>query len=407
MAASGCKQISSWAAAITKGESFINIALGSWNETDGLTGERRGGSSIAEDQNGNPQRYSFSGDIASLAGPNSDGTTQSHFMGTDNPNIVIGFDSTGSHNVGLDNPLYPSDEENHSGATYHVGVGSGPQDAGQQTDHTYTGFAAGFAQQPGGGTPGFLYNTSANGLTVALKADDNTMTASMKLGDGLLQNPKYDFEFGGAGRSAFNDDNTFAAIEAPSGSSVSGKYLDSQFPFIHSFNDDAPDVQGYFVSADAIKANQVLFGSNEAGTPVHQAFCTDCAFLKWGAWGARTQYDLNGQPITNDVHLGWWIAGDVANKDQIPTTGSATYKGDAIGTVASNGKQYVATGDMNMNWSFRNRLGILAISNFDNKSFSGNMAAPGKAVQFSGIVAGSNVIGTAHGAFVGPTVLPG
>ena len=122
-----------------------------------------------------------------------------------------------------------------------------------------------------------------------------------------------------------------------------------------------------------------------------------------GKWGAPHPIDVNGEPITNDVHprlVG--SAGDVANKDQIPTTGSATYKGDAIGTVASNGKQYVATGDMNMNWSFQKRLGILAISNFDNKSFSGNMAAPGK-VQFSGIVAGSNVIGTATGAFVGPS----
>ena len=85
------------------GESFINIALGQWNETDGLTGARRGGSSVAGE---NPQDYSFSGDIARLAGPDSEGALP-HIMGTENPNIVIGFDSTGTHNVGRDNPLNP------------------------------------------------------------------------------------------------------------------------------------------------------------------------------------------------------------------------------------------------------------------------------------------------------------
>ena len=49
-------------------------------------------------------------------------------MGTDNPNIVVGINSTGTHNIGRDAPLDPNSTpiENQVGATYHVGVGGDP-----------------------------------------------------------------------------------------------------------------------------------------------------------------------------------------------------------------------------------------------------------------------------------------
>jgi hypothetical protein len=55
---------------------------------------------------------------------------------------------------------------------------------------------------------------SANDLTLILDAQTNSLTASMQLGDGILQNPKYNLEFGGERRSAFIDNNTFAVIDA-------------------------------------------------------------------------------------------------------------------------------------------------------------------------------------------------
>ncbi len=91
-----------------KGTSFINIALGEWDPEGGITGARRGGSIVLGPNDSASQTYSFSGDIASLAGPDSDGTL-SHFMGSDNPNIVIGADSTGSHDIFRDTPLNPTD----------------------------------------------------------------------------------------------------------------------------------------------------------------------------------------------------------------------------------------------------------------------------------------------------------
>jgi hypothetical protein len=156
------------------------------------------------------------------------------------------------------------------------------------------------------------------------------------------------------------------------------------------------------VSSDAIKADAVLFGTNpDTGAPNKHAFCNDCAFMKWGAWGARVDYQQqNGQVATADVPLGWWIAGDVVAKKDLPTTGKAWYAGDAIGNVVNNGTQYTATGNMNMCWNFGKRSGQLTISNFDNRSFSGTMFAPGQ-VAFSGGLAGSGLAGAANGSFVG------
>ena len=97
--------------------------------------------------------------------------------------------------------------------------------------------------------------------------------------------------------------------------------------------------------------------------------------------------DHNGQTATADVPLGWWIAGNVVPasempapvKRHMPVTQSATYN--------NSGKQYTATGDMSMGWDFGKRLGLLKISNFDNKTFSGMMIAPGQVATFSGPLA--------------------
>ncbi len=409
----------------SKRETFINIALGEWDPTTGLTGERRGGSMVAYDLTGaaNPQTYSFTGDIASLAGPDSTGAL-SHFMGApgSNPNLVIGFDSTGTHNIGRDAPLNPVNPsvENQSGATYHIGVGGAPiAEPLAQTTATFKGYAAGLAQQRGSSNVATLVNLSPNDVSISLDAETNTMTASLNLGDGLLQNPKYNLKFGGEERSAFIDDKIFAAIEAESGSSVSEKYLETRrgpfgIPIIQlkTYVDNDPDVQSYMVSADAINANAVLFPiepsdseNPEAPAPVQKrAFCQSCDFMKWGAWGTRvTSNDHSNQATTKDVQLGWWIGGKVVSSSDMPIQGGATYKGDAIGTVATNGQQYTATGDMDMSWDFRKRSGLLSISDFDGKDFSGLMLAPGKA-QFAGVLTGSDhLIGAANGSFVGST----
>ena len=112
--------------------------------------------------------------------------------------------------------------------------------------------------------------------------------------------------------------------------------------------------------------------------------------------------DHTGHATTSDVELGWWIAGNVVSSSDMPKTGSATYMGDAIGNVVTSGKQYTATGDMNMKWYFADRTGLLRINNFDNRSFSAIVGADKSTPQqFNGVLAGSGLVGQANGAFVG------
>ncbi len=405
-----------------QGSSFINVALGEWDPQTGMTGFRRGGSIVlGPNEYSSTQTYSFSGDIASLAGPDANGNL-SYFMGSDNPNIVIGADSTGTHNIFRDTPLDPTEGdsgvEQQSSATYHVGIGQGPTTSPiPQTSGTFTGYAAGFAQHPDSSRPDFVANFSPSDVTLSFDAATNTMEGSFKLKDiqpnglGLIltllnKTPQFNLGFGGPGRSAFIDNNTFAAIEKSNGSTAD-EIVRSGFLGLNTttYSHEA-SVEGFVVSADAIQANEILFSGQTAqtdhGLVQKRAFCQSCDFIKWGAWGARIDYQQhNGQTATADVPLGWWIAGNVVTANDMPTTGKASYAGDAIGNVVNGGRQYTATGNMNMDWNFGKRSGLLTISQFDNnRSFSGLMVAPGK-VAFSGPLAGSGLVGAANGAFVG------
>ena len=280
-------------------ESFINIALGEWDPATGVTGVRRGGSSVAHAPDGTAiaQNYSFSGDIASLAGPDSNGTL-AHFMGTGTPNLVIGFDSTGTHNIGRDTPLNAisgnNTVESQSGATYHIGVGLAPPvpAVSQQINGQLLGYAAGFAQQPGAGAPAFLGNPRRTTSPFPSTAWPDPLTAFLHLGDGLLQNPRYNLEFGGAGRSAYIDDKIFAAIEAASGSSVAEKYLSSQsgvatnnlaanqgqFVQIKTHVDASPTSAATWSAPTQSMQTRCSSGPMLTGTPTKQAFCTDSRF---------------------------------------------------------------------------------------------------------------------------------
>jgi len=445
----------------SNGQSFVNVALGEWSPEDGLTGERRGGSDTNRDN------YSFSGDIASLAGPDG-----GHFLGADdeNPNAVLTLGGAGTENPRRDTPLnnrlFPGDgldglntqsvqggqDQNnlpgpqidpHSGSTYHIATGTETLEEGvEATSGEFSGYAAGFSQRAGTGDVRSLVNKSPHEVTLNLDAPTNTMTASINVGGAnLLQNPKYSFQFGGEGNSALINDDIFAAFEKPGASQIvetttewrtetvtktfgKGKWWEYTVTYErpklvdvdHSYT---PETEGYLVSADAIGANEVLFeGQTVEGPdgPVQkQAFCQDCDYIKWGAWGTRSSYeDYEGRPVTEDTHLGWWIAGDdvpATDIDKLEALGAtARYSGDAIGTVAKlrDGiwNQSVATGDFDVTWKFAKRRGDFTISNFDGKTFGGRLRNPAgtstfatKATDLRNIKNG--IVTQANGKFVG------
>jgi len=186
--------------------------------------------------------------------------------------------------------------------------------------------------------------------------------------------------------SYISEDGGLLAVSPPDGVTI-----------LNDEDDEATPGEGPTVFA---LASSEFFGQGENQNE-RPDFCSDCDFLKWGVVVGEAHFvDSSGGPgggsSQRDVTLlGWWVAGDIPAVGDLPFRGSATYSGDAIGTVwtdlyydpnsgtANSGYTYTATGDMDMTWDFGQRSGNLTISHFDEDhfqgglTFSGKMCAPG------------------------------
>jgi len=97
-----------------------------------------------------------------------------------------------------------------------------------------------------------------------------------------------------------------------------------------------------------------------------------------------------------------WVNGDLTTRAQLDglesTGATATYRGDAVGTVNHGGDIYTATGDLKMVWDFGQRSGWIGIKNFDdnNEAVNGGhgIDVGGHVISFDGQSAFG---GTLHG----------
>lgn len=416
-------------------QSFVNVALGGIDPaTGGLIGARRGGAHVDFYQEfygncGNclsyydgygyqgtltRESFAFTGDIATLAGPDG-----SHFMGSDNPNIVIGFDTTGTHNIGRDIPLDPdpSSVEDQSGSTHHIGVGVGtlpPQ--GQTLSGEYKGYAAGMVQSevPQSNFINVVASLTPDDLVVNFNPTTNTLSADISVFD--VQNGggatnAYHIGLGDdsespADKSAYIDNLHYAAIESGPTSTTVKHGEGSTWTNATS--------TAYLVSGDQLNVTSFFPDTFAADSNGYRPFCTNCEFLQWGAWGARVEFS-NGESAedhhVDNIHLGWWVSGEpttVGQIDALAQTGAtATYTGHAIGNVANNlsgsgWQTYVAAGNLNMTWNFGPRTGNLTISQFDTQYFGGNGLSFSGAMCAPGVSCGTGINVAAGNHFGGP-----
>ena len=435
-------------------ESFVNVALGGV-ENGGLVGARRGGSHFADqgydggsgcevdctgDVNGTGGRskaYTFTGDIASLDGPDG-----SHFLGSEQPNIVIGFDSTGeAHNIGRDQPYEPGDSES-VGSTYHVGAGLGTLEPQTQSfDGTFNGYATGMVESeiPASDFTNVVASRSSDDFSITFNPDANTLWADLTVFDdgGGDVVDSYQLGFGDKdqdgtdNRSAYIDDLHYAAIENGAvvtrsdyypeeylqGEPIPGQEVSTPYEYA--------EATSYLVSGDQLGVTQFFPETFEADENGNRPFCNDCDFIKWGAWGTRTEFGDSEETVeyVDNVHLGWWVAGDItkaAELDDLANLGMiATYNGNAIGNVANRiGRDswatYVASGKLFMDWDFAERAGNFEISKFDKANiggqgltFAGPISQPGNlGNHFAGNISGNlpnnlgGLSGAAKGSFV-------
>jgi hypothetical protein len=136
----------------------------------------------------------------------------------------------------------------------------------------------------------------------------------------------------------------------------------------------------------------------------------DTSYSTWGFW-AMSSVDISPNSGTQNasVHLGSWVAGDVVDQSDIPTSGSASMSGAAVMKVASRYNQsgsnydvhkYTTTADVaaTFNWGAGSYSGQFDFTNFDDKnaivanagftSFSINISGSG--ATYSGSLADTN-----------------
>jgi hypothetical protein len=189
---------------------------------------------------------------------------------------------------------------------------------------------------------------------------------------------------GGNTQQGYINDNLFGAVQAQggAGSNVNGNAASS--------------ANLYMVNANAVPNNPLLPPTG---------LC-QCQYLQWGYWGGEIDTASDGGARTDIAHINTWIAGiqtpaaDIANLTRLSAT--ASYVGNALGSVNNNGASYLASGTFAETYHFGNFTGNLAISNFDGKNFSASISGAQRSPAYVGSLSGSNLSGNATGFFFGP-----
>ncbi|MEQ9641760.1 MAG: FecR domain-containing protein [Alphaproteobacteria bacterium] len=247
----------------------------------------------------------------------------------DSADTVLSRGGTRSRgSIVLPDPVFANQPALNTDATFttFTGTSTGPS---ARTGGSTKGFAGGISfdydsvGNPEGVRGFFSEGTStdaASGVSVTRSLATNRMIVSMKLQSQVAGG----FSFGGsvdtilayggagaaeAGRSAFQDNNTFVALDNPSGSQINGT---------------TGGMDGFFVTQD-----QVTFANG--AIPAGVTICT-CADVTWGFFSAFLA-DASG--TSYEIPLAQWVAGEQANSGQIVgLSGTATYDGTVIAGIA-------------------------------------------------------------------------
>jgi hypothetical protein len=242
---------------------------------------------------------------------------------------------------------------------------------------------------------------ATGGALVSTDAPNNRVQATLA---GSAQSPSsgvstMTMQFGGltgdaAGRQSFIDDSTFAALE----SQVAPQQINGQ---------------NLVVNGSTSQAGQLyLVSSGAAGTPTSllpSGTLCQCQYLQWGYWGGDLMTGSASDSTISRIDRGninTWVAGVPTPLNElgslISQSATASYTGNAIGSVFNNGLSYIAAGGFTGTYNFGTQSGVLSINNFDGRTFTVAGSAPltGANYTFSGSASG--FAGTANGTFYGP-----
>lgn len=306
-------------------------------------------------------------------------------------------------------------------STHHVAslVDEGAQGPVDSSSRDVRGFMAGIGQSRGAGTDGtYVLRTVNPNFVLSLSDFQNSTTATATVVDVDGQSDVVGAFFlpfgaynGTFGNNTFVDDNNFAALH--NGNPANTTMITDGGSTVQHQLDVNPG--SYLVSGRAAPV---------AG----YEHCTSCDFIDWGWWGTQFRSDSGSAPELTEnrrdfVHMGTWVAGDISSTAAVydpanlPFGGSASYAGTALGSVVRNTPdgvaQYIARGNVAMDYDFSARNGNMTISNFDGMTVAGAVtdtsSATGQATFAGGLSGGPDLAGNVGGAFVndGPNVAAG
>ena len=322
--------------------SAINILSGSF---DALSG---GGYGLVASTAGSSRTDAIGGATNGQGKAASIGSTagKDHFLGADGEYLVLAAGTIGETGSDFATPEFKGYEQVHVASRDDAATTGARRTFDEQT---MTGFSSGVV-------------TAGGNSTVARGSTNLTFDAE-----------KGTFE----GRISTGSDDNFAEFNDDGDRS----YLSDQLIAGSSAKDGT-----YLVSSAVVPAT--IFDSGDSS-----AICNACEFMTWGWWGRNVHGEIN-----HTVHLGNWIIGKQPENSAIPALGTATYNGNAVGTVVNGSAQYIATGAMTSTMDFGSRTGTVAVSGYDSKTFSADVSFDNGAATFSGS-SSSGIATSVTGAF--------
>ena len=229
-------------------------------------------------------------------------------------------------------------------------------------------------------------------LTIA-SAPTNNYTATWSTVDTGTMTLKYGDATNSEAKSAYISKEVFGAEIQDDGSQIDAS------------SGGTGNLAGAMVSYNTLEAGDSDLFHNNGNDPM-----PDTSYSTWGFW-AMSSVDISPNSGTQNAsaHLGSWVAGDVVDQSDIPTSGTASMSGAAVMKVASRYNQsgsnydvhkYTTTADVaaTFNWGVGSYSGQFNFTNFDDKnaivanagftSFSINISGSG--ATYSGSLADTN-----------------
>ena len=328
---------------------------------------------------------------------------------TSSSGVVSTITTTRTSQASFDQPYNNLAGQDYYSVTQATKTSSSSTTDSARTSQTMNGYVGGLIEQRNSsgtittrllGNPD---NAAPTNIILITDAASNRASATFTVPEWDGSGTSATFRLGGTSGSGFStssfiDDKIYAVADRPS-----DLLTNTTSVTISSVTSQTGDLESrtFAVSYGTAPATFDAFFQAAGVTP-----CTSCEFMTWGVWGGDVKYKPGYTANERDrLNFATYVAGTLTSTVQLPTTGTATYSGHAIGNVLNGSSAYIAAGSYTNAWNFATQTGAVTIGNFDGATYTGNTALTNGTVNFTGPISGAGRTGAVAGSFFNsPTV---